>query len=328
MVPLFVLSLVATVPHLTTSVQIATTATEPKFDTGTVHVLLGRAVFDFQDHVKRVEAIRETWGSAPDIRLHVLDFGKELFDLGFKDWCKGCPTVAYSTASDEMVIPDDMRKSDLYNVDGHIWAMNKSLEDPSCQWVLLGQDMLSLHVANTRAYLSRFDPSKSYAIGNRLHGYGPPPRVGEQSIMASPWGFFISRGAAKKLVDQWNDGRHMMMIDPNLRVHGGATDFGLARVLQKFGAQYVDTRDAQGRDRMFLWPPSRIQQGSWWDDWYPGYRIDEPKKELSPEAFLFFFAPAEEIRQLGAFFTGNSSSARPSFYQEKTWKMLEPLRSA
>lgn len=304
--------------------------------TGSVHVLLTRALFDYQDHVDRVQAMRETWGKDPNIHLSFLNFGVDRFEIEYRNWCTekaNCPLDLYATASNETDIPTDIVKSELWNLDGHIWAMRQALADPTCQWILLGKDMLSLHVGNLRKYLARFDSNDSLVLGNRM-GMG-----GTSLVMASPWGQILSKGAARELVGNWESGlalRETIMKMEYLRARGGETGYGFGHALGHLGvpAQFVDTRDAEGRDRLLLWPPSRMDKGDWWDDWYPSFRVEKPKAALSPEAFLFFFAGAKEIRLLSAFleYKGktddfvNQRTHSQRMYHGKTWNMLDTLK--
>jgi hypothetical protein len=229
----------------------------------------------------------------------------------------------------------DILKSELWKLDGHIWALRQALADPTCQWILLGQDMLALHVRNLRGYLARFDSNQPLVLGNRM-GMG-----GSNLVMASPWGQILSKGAAQELVDNWEGGLGLREAINNieyLRARGGNTDYGFGYAFGHLGtpAQYVDTRDADGQDRLFLWPPSRMDKGDWWDSWYPSFRVEKPKAALSPEAFLFFFAGAEEIRLLSAFFayegktkdfvSDNQRAHGQRMYRNATWEMLDTLK--
>lgn len=307
-------------------------------DTGnfTVHVLLSRALFDHQDHEARTQAIRETWGKDPQVRLHVLDFGVKNFEVQFRNWCTDRPhcKIHYGFTPGETEVPKDvLTQSSVWNLDGHVWAMRRALADTTCQWIMVGQDMLYVQTANLKAYLAKFDPKTPVVLSNRLHGH--------LGIMGSPWGYFMSRSAAQGLVDGWENGLRQQVLkgDPFLQKLGGMTDFGLGYALHrmKSPAEFVDTRTEKGIDRLYLWPPSRMERGDWWDSWYPNMRKDNPKKALDPEAFLFFFAGPKEIRALGAFFEHRdtvdsfleSSKHRESrsFYKESTWRMLDRVRA-
>merc|ERR1719183_3381535 len=102
--------------------------------------------------------------------------------------------------------------------------MRKALEDPSCHWILLGQDMLYVYMPNLRTYIGSFDHRKPLVLSNRLHGH--------LGTMGSPWGQILSRGAAQVLVDSWQHGpktglrQKLWDGDPFLRKLGGMTDFG------------------------------------------------------------------------------------------------------
>jgi len=305
--------------------------------TGRIHALVTRALFDYQDHVDRVEAMRETWGKDPDIHLKFLNFGVDRFEIEYRNWCTekaDCPLDLYATASNETDMPIDIVKSELWNLDGHIWAMRHALADPTCQWILIGKDMLALHVKNLRNYLARFDSNDSLVLGNRM-GMG-----GTDLVVTSPWGHIFSKGAAQELVDNWEGGlglREAIMNRDDLRARGGETGYGFGHAFghMKIRPQFVDTRDADGQDLLCLWPPSRMDKGDWWDDWYPSFRVDKPKAALSPEAFLFFFAGAPEIRLLSAFFeyegkTNDFVNERRAhgqhMYKTTTWKMLDTLK--
>merc|ERR1712187_888160 len=137
-------------------------------------------------------------------------------------------------------------------------------------------------------------------LGSRLHGFGS-----SKAIMASPWGFVLARGAAQLLVQAWNTWcrKHCEKV-AHLKTRGGLIDyaFGYCLFNNKPPAQFLDTRDANDRDRFILWPPSRINRNDWWDSWYPNMRIDKPIKAISPGAVLFFFAGPAEIRELGELF--------------------------
>jgi len=306
--------------------------------TGSIHALITRALFDYQDHVDRVQAMRETWGKDPNMNLKFLDFGVDRFETEYRNWCTekaNCPLDLYSTAESEINVPADIVKSELWNLDGHIWAMRQALADPTCQWILIGKDMLALHVRNLRNYLARFDSSQSLVLGNRM-GMG-----GSNLVMASPWGHIFSRGAAQELVDNWEGGlrlREPIYNTDYLRARGGETGYGFGHALghMRVPVQFVDTRDAEGQDRFLLWPPSRMDKGDWWDSWYPSFRIEKPKAALSPEAFLFFFAGADEIRLLSNFFeyegetegfvNEHQRATGQRMYQKTTWEMLSTLK--
>jgi hypothetical protein len=278
--------------------------------------------------------MRETWGRDSQIKLHMLNFGVDHFEEQFRNWCTN-PAVCkvhFELASNETDVPSDVMSSKLWNLDGHIWAMRQALKDPSCQWVLVGQDMLYLHMDHLRAYLETLDFRKSLVLGSKLRSH-----VSEE--MVSPWGFLLSRGATQRLVDGWDLSLRSEILNSKFCSQlGGMADFGFSLALKhmKPSADFVDTRNDKGEDRFYLWPPSRMDRGDWWDSWYEGRRIDKPKATLSSQAFLFFFAGPREIRTLGSFFDHGgplgsfldapAHKTERTLYKETTWKMLDKVK--
>jgi len=329
------LSVFASALSLSSGLAVLSKSSVAERGNSTLHVLLARALFDEKDHAARIQAIRETWGKDPQVRLQVLNFGVKHFEEQYHNWCtdlKNCP-VRHEVVSGETAMPPDVMSSKLWNLDGHIWALRQALKDPTCEWIMLGQDMLYVHMPNLRNYIASFDHRKPLVLSNRLHGH--------LGTMGSPWGQILSRGAAQVLVDGWQQQGLRQKLwegDAFLRKLGGMTDFGLGWALHKMEppAEFVDTRNSRGEDRLYLWPPSRMEQNNWWDSWYPNMRAEKPKKVFAPEAFLFFFAGPSEIRALGAFFEhpgqlGNFLEAPEhktsrSFYKESTWRMLDAAR--
>lgn len=265
--------------------------------------IVDRALFDHGEHVARVEAMRDTWGRELDVRLQILDFGEDKLRVLFNRWCSHaqCHFAKYESAPDEVQVPAEVLDQELWHLEGLVWAVRRALEQGrgECRWVLLGQDMLFLHLGHLRSFLARFDPSlEPVVLGNRLKGFG-----GAGSVMASPWAQIWSRAAAERLVGSWESQcRPDILRRKFLKEAGGGSDYGFGWC---FGAlspavPFPDTRDDEGRDRFYLWPPSRMDKGNWWDSWYPNLRLEAPKQAFAPDALLFFFAGPAEIRQLGA----------------------------
>ncbi|CAK0885956.1 unnamed protein product [Prorocentrum cordatum] len=151
-------------------------------------------------------------------------------------------------------------EQELWHLEGLVWAVRGALEQAGCRWVLLGQDMLFLHVGHLRAFLARLDPAEPVVLGNRLRGFG------NGAVMASPWAQIWSRAAAERLVSSWDDKcRPDILTQDYLKQGGGGSDYGFGHCFGDLSpaVPYPDTRDDEGRDRFYLWPPSRMDEGNW-----------------------------------------------------------------